>query len=256
MKSLRIFPALLLVPLIASAASPAESTPPFIYYIVPISDGLNERLESLGLLPAHGGDADRKAKVLHSVACAGGPCRRLVEPPRTNDPKWYSTLLALEPTRAGRFATFLVSFDGWYLSISVDMYDAKLAESGKFEMTPRYFTIYNSDCSRLPSDENACLLRELELAFDRIAPYWETRVDPESWKVIAAKLAHRDRLPLARDLVKDEFCKKKYDEYRLVKDFGDYLWFGFPPEFAPGSDSVVIASSCADGFGGARQAPR
>ena len=163
MKSLRVFSALLLVPLIAPAASPAESTPPFIYYIAPISDGLNERLESLGLLPAHGGDADRKAKVLRPVACAGGPCRRLVEPPRTNDPKWYSTLLALEPTRAGRFATFLVSFDGWYLSLSVDMYDAKLAESGKFEMTPRYFTIYNSDCSRLPADENACLLRELEI---------------------------------------------------------------------------------------------
>jgi len=36
-----------------------------------------------------------------------------------------------------------------------------------------------------------------------------------------------------------------------VKDFGEYLWFGFPPEFANGSDSVVIASSCAEGTGDA-----
>jgi hypothetical protein len=178
---LRLVPALLFVPLLAAAAAPTptESVPPFIYYIAPISHGLNERLESLGVLPAHGGDADRKASLLHPLACAGGECRRLLEPPRTNDPKWYATLLALEPTRAGRFVAIHVFFDGWNFSITSDMYDAKLAESGKFEAGPKTFSIYNSDCSHSLHAENnwavdpdACLLQELGRAFERIATYW------------------------------------------------------------------------------------
>jgi len=244
MNFLRFFPALLLAPLMASAAAPADTVPPFIYYIAPISDGLNERLESLGLLPPHGGDADRKASVLRPLACAGGPCRRLVEPPITHDPKWYSTLLALEPTRAGRFVAMHISYREGYLSISIDMYDAKLGDSGKFEMTPRYFTIYNGDCSRDDSDD--CLLQELGVAFERIASFWETRTDPQAWKVITAKLADREKLPFARDLVAqdDTACREQYGDYRVVKDFGDYLWLGFPPDFKHGSDSFVISARC------------
>ena len=243
MKSMRFF-VLLLLPLLAVAAAQApagDTVPPLIYFVGPISAGLNERLEAIGLLPAHGGDADRKARLLHGVACAGGQCRRLVEPFHANDPKWTSTALALEPTRAGRFAMFLISFDGSYLSISVDMYDAKLNESGKFEMTPRYFTIYNGFCAE---DSNEYLEKELGLAFERIAPFWETRVDAAAWKAVSAKLANRERLPIASDLVDDPGCKKQLEGYRVVKEFPDYLWLGFPPDYEHGGDSFVIAARC------------
>lgn len=246
MKFMRLLAVLLLVPLAPANAAPSQPTdavPPLIYFIGPGGNGLNARLESLGILPAHGGDTEAKAKLLRPVACAGGPCRRLVEPFFANDPKWTSTALALEPTRAGRFAMFLISFDGWYLSISADMYDAKLGDSGKFEMTPRYFTIYNAFCAE---DSDDCLRKELGLAFERIAPFWETRVDPEAWKPIAGKLAHREQLPPARELAAkgDAMCREQYGDYRVVKDFGDYQWLAFPPDYEHGKDTFVISGRC------------
>jgi hypothetical protein len=244
MKSIRRFAVLLLVPLASAAAVPAPVSPLF-YMLAPMSNELLERLEPLGVWPPLGGDAELKARLLHPLACAGGQCRRPVEPPQTNDRKWTETLLALEPTRTGRFATIPISFTDSHLTVEIDLYDAKLADSGKTEISPRYYTMYNADCAH-SADINSCLLTELGHAFERFAQFIEVRTNPDAWAPVSAKIAHRDQLPFARDLMAndDAVCRQWYLDNRVVKDFGAYLWLAFPPDFKNGADAIVIAARC------------
>ena len=79
MKTLRLGLALMLAPFAAHAAEPAEPLPP-LFYVIDLHSEV-ATLDSLGLSPGPTGDTDRKATLLHSIACMGGECRRIVDPP-------------------------------------------------------------------------------------------------------------------------------------------------------------------------------
>src|SRR5688572_23140258 len=115
MKSLRLGLTLMLASFTVYAAEPSKPLPP-LFYVVGLRSEVAS-LDSLGLAPGPTGDAERKATLLHSIACIGGECRRIVDPPVAWDNDWLVRLLAQEPTQAGRFAFLQISFDGYHFDV-------------------------------------------------------------------------------------------------------------------------------------------
>ena len=275
MRFLRLFAALMLAPFAAQAAEPADSKPPLFYVIALSSEVVS--LDSLGLTPGVTGDANRKSTLLHPIACIGGECRRIVDPPLAHDRNWHRAVLAQEPTQAGRLAFMLVSFDGYYLSVSTHIMEMWLDGSGRPRYGTKTMVQYAGECtlsqpaegpppeqrpdsptsSRMRNYQlemlqwsgctNERFLKALGLSFERIAAFWEERLAPESGSVLAEKLANWQKLPLVRDVIgKDAAdCRPAYGDYHLVKDLGEYLWLAFPEARIQGPNSVFIAQRCA-----------
>ena len=241
MKSLHLFAALLLAPLGAQSAEPVESLPPFIYVIERITEPKN--LELLGLAEWPAGDANRNASLLQPLACAGGECRRMIEAPQTTDPDWLSKLLAVEPTHAARVAFLRLSGEPNIVSVVGRLYDSRLNESDKV-VQKQMFVIYNGTWRG--DGSKARMERELGLAFERVAEFWNQSLAPKSGDVITGKLYSPETLPRVRDVVaKDAVpCKSQYVDYPVVKDLGDYLWLAFPPEKMKPSNSLIIQTRC------------
>ena len=76
----------------SSAAEPAESLPP-LFYVIGVSSQVTS-IDAMGLSPGPAGDANRKSTLLHPIACMGGECRRIVDPPVAYDNDWFAKLLA------------------------------------------------------------------------------------------------------------------------------------------------------------------
>jgi len=274
MKSLRWFAFLMLAPYSAYAAEPAESLPP-LFYVLGVSSEVTN-IDAMGLSPGAAGDANRKSILLHPIACMGGECRRIVDPPVAYDNDWLAKLLAQEPTQAGLLAYMLVSFDGYYYDVVADFQEAKLNASGRPVYGPRTFVQYAGVCprpqraedtARLSSERpttgvlgsydlqsrflawsgctNERLLQQLDRSFERIAGFWRARLTPESAGEIAAKLGNWEKLPLVNDVLKDApACKSQYGEYRVVRDLGEYFWLAFPDKKLQGLDNILMVPRC------------
>jgi hypothetical protein len=232
-------------------------------------------LDSLGIAPGPSGDADRKATLLHSIACMGGECRRIVDPPLAWDNDWLTRLLAQEPTQAGRLAYIVIHFDGYYFDVVADFMEVKLDGAGWPVNGTRTSVIYNGVCPRSKRAEdisalrsempemsgvpnsyqskmlewsgctNERLLQALGQSFARIASFWQAHLTPGSG--LTEKLANRHKLPLVRDVVaKDPApCKMVYGDYMVVKDLGDYLWLAFPDDKIQGVNNIFMVPRCA-----------
>jgi hypothetical protein len=273
MKSLRLLIALL-APFAAQAAEPepADSLPPLFYVIALSSEVVT--LDSLGLTPGVIGDANRKSTLLHPIACMSGECRRIVDPPGSNDRNWLRALLAQEPTQAGRLAYMYVTFDGYYFSVVADFSEMRLDGSGRPKYGPKSVVIYSDICPRaeyadgMPGRRrdqpqmsgvphsyqaqmlewsgctNERLLKVLGQSFERIAGFWQAWLTSAS--EISAKLANQDKLPLAFDVVaKDAVaCKPWQGDYRVVKDLGDHLWLAFPDNKTQPNTYINMVPRC------------
>jgi hypothetical protein len=216
----------------------------------------------MGLSPGPAGDANRKSTLLHPIACMGGECRRIVDPPVAYDNDWFAKLLAQEPTQAGLLAYMLVSFDGYNYDVVADFQEAKLNASGRPVYGTRTFVQYAGVCPRPQHAEdtanlgsempttgvlgsydlqsrflawsgctNERLLQELGRSFERIAGFWRARLTPGSASEIAAKLGNWEKLPLVHDVLQDApACKSQYGEYRVVRQ--EIAGFGQHPHGA------------------------
>jgi hypothetical protein len=272
MKTVRLFTALMLASFMAHAAEPAEPLPP-LFYVIGLGSEVAS-LYSLGLTPGPAGDADRKATLLHSIACMGGECRRIVDPPLAWDNDWLTRLLAQEPTQAGRLAFIRVSFDGYYFDVGADLMEVKLDGAGRRVNGTMLSVIYNGVCPRPQRAEeiaalrsempemsgvpnsyqskmlewsgctNERLLQALGQSFARIAAFWQAHLTPGSG--VIEKLANRHKLPLVRDVVaKDAVpCKTDYGDYMVVKDLGDYFWLAFPDDKIQGVNNILMVPRC------------
>jgi hypothetical protein len=272
MKSLRLSFALMLAPFLAHAAEPAEPLPP-LFYVVGLRSEVAS-LDSLGIAPGPTGDTDRKATLLHSIACMGGTCRRIVDPPVAWDNIWLNRLLAQEPTQAGRFAYMLVSFDGYYFDVVADYMEVKLDGAGRPVYGTKVNVIYNGICPRSQRAEdlvglrsempemsgvpnsyqskmlewsgctNERLLQALGQSFTRIAAFWQAHRTPASG--VVDKLANRHQLPRVRDVVAKDAapCNTDYGDYMVVKDLGAYLWLAFPDDKIQGVNNILMVPRC------------
>jgi hypothetical protein len=272
MKFLRLGFALLLAPFAAHAAEPAQPLPP-LFYVIGLSSEVVS-LDSLGIASGPAGDANRKATLLHSIACMGGVCRRIVDPPVAWDNNWLTGLLAQEPTQAGRLAYIRVSFDGYYFDVVADFMEAKLDGAGRPVYGTRTNVIYNGACPRSQRPEdiaalrsempamsgvpgsyqskmlewsgctNERLLQALGQSFARIAAFWQAHLTPGSG--VIEKLANRHKLPTVRNVVaKDAVsCITQYGDYPVIKDLGDYFWLAFPDDNIQGVNNVLMVPRC------------
>jgi len=271
MKTLRLGLALMLAPFAAHSAEP-EPLPPLFYVINLHSEVAT--LYSLGLSPGPSGDANRKARLLHSIACMGGECRRIVDPPVSWGNDWLAGLLAQEPTQAGRVAYIRVSFDGYYFDIVADYMEVKLDAGGRPVYGTKTNVIYNGICPRserardtaglrseMPAmsgvpyryqskmiEWSGCtdkrLLQELIGSFSRIAAFWQAHRTPGSG--VIEKLANRHKLPTVSEVVAQDAvpCNTQYGGYPVVNDVGDYLWLAFPDDKIQGVNNVLMVPRC------------
>lgn len=270
MKSLRLFAALLVMPFPSFAAAP-EPLPPLFYVVVVNSQVTN--IDSMGLTPGPTGDAGRKSKLMHSIACMGGQCRRIVDPPQAYDRNWFAKLLAQEPTQAGRLAYMYVSFGGYHYDVMADLQEGKLNGAGKMEYGTRLFAHYSGACERSEKPEeiaalrseppttgvlgsfelhsqfldwsgcnNERLLEELGRSFEQIAEFWQARLTPESEREIVATLANRQKMPLLREVIAEAAAAgdQGYGSFRVVEDRGEYLWLAFPDNQPKIQNSIII----------------
>lgn len=290
MKTAGLLIALVVIPAAAQCANAAEESPPLVYSINLRSETVTTGAIS-GLVPNLIGKAYQKAHeqflqalkqtsgnespgVLRPLACAGGPCRRLVEQPANADPGWLAALLSSESTHRARVATINIIFDGRFFQVPVSISEARLDDSGKVVMENPMQISYIRTYSRSQHAEDIRTQRndapfdgkigsreaqwhfwlggaeprlpaELNHSFELIAALLAARLSPGEGGQISSALANKKTLPRVRDITgKDPACKVLHGNFPVVRDLGEYLWIAVLGDASKVGNSMFIEPRC------------
>jgi len=281
---------IVLILIAAQRANAAEESPPLVYSVNLRSEAVNAGAMA-GLVPNLIGKTYQKAHeqfldalkqtsgnespgTLRPLACAEGPCRRLIEQPAKADPGWLPALLSSESTHRARVATINIIFDGRFFQVPVTFIDARLDDSGKVVMENPMQISYIRTYSRSLHAEDIRTQRndvpfegkigsreaqwhfwlggsaprlpaELNHSFELIAALLTARLSAGEGAQISSALANKKALPRVRDITgKDPACKVLHGAFPVVKDLGEYLWIAVPGDASKVGNSMFIEPRC------------